>query len=460
MNDPMTTLVSPQGALELLSRREMESLGDRNDGRLNALLRRCALAVLNCGSNTDDTRQIFNAFKSFEIRLVQQDRGPCLELRNAPSQAFIQGKLIQGIKEHLFSVFRDIAFAAFQFTLEINGSREQDQKQITESVFNILRNARVLNSRQRPNLAVFWGGHAISRDEYEYTQKVGYEMGLQGLDICTGCGPGAMKGPMKGALVGHFKQRILNGKYLGLTEPSIIAAEPPNPIVSGLVILPDIEKRLEAFVRMAHGLVVFPGGPGTMEEILYILSILLHPENKEAGIPLIFTGPEKSRPYFQMIHDFIGTTLGFEAQQKYEIIINDPGRVARMVRQGTDQVALARKATGDAFFFNWQLTIPDLLTRPFVPNHHAMSNLQLTRDIEPGHLAANLRQAFSGIVAGNIKQEGIEAIETHGPFELRGDAQIMKGLDTLLSKFVAQHRMKLPGSTYEPCYRIIKGEKQ
>ena len=32
--------------------------------------------------------------------------------------------------------------------------------------------------------------------------------------------------------------------------------------------------------------------------------------------------------------------------------------------------------------------------------------------------AANLRRAFSGIVAGNIKEYGINAIERYGPFEL------------------------------------------
>ena len=100
---------------------------------------------------------------------------------------------------------------------------------------------------------------------------------LRGVNICTGCGPGAMKGPMKGAAVGHSKQRIRAGRYIGLTEPGIIAAEPPNPIVSELVILPDMEKRLEAFVRIAHSIIVFPGGVGTLEEILYLLGILLHP---------------------------------------------------------------------------------------------------------------------------------------------------------------------------------------
>ena len=50
---------------------------------------------------------------------------------------------------------------------------------------------------------------------------------------------------MKGATIGHSKQRIRQGQYLGITEPGIIAAESPNPIVNNLVIMPDIEKRLE-----------------------------------------------------------------------------------------------------------------------------------------------------------------------------------------------------------------------
>ena len=43
------------------------------------------------------------------------------------------------------------------------------------------------------------------------SEAVGYELGLRGMDICTGCGPGAMKGPMKGATIAHAKQRIGNG---------------------------------------------------------------------------------------------------------------------------------------------------------------------------------------------------------------------------------------------------------
>ena len=52
-----------------------------------------------------------------------------------------------------------------------------------------------------------------------------------------------MKGLMKGANVAYAKQRRKDGRYLGISEPGIIAAEAPNPIVNELVVMPDIEKR-------------------------------------------------------------------------------------------------------------------------------------------------------------------------------------------------------------------------
>jgi len=84
-----------------------------------------------------------------------------------------------------------------------------------------------------------------------------------------------------------------------------------------------------------------------------------------------------------------------------------------------------------------------------------MAGLELHKDQDRHLLAANLRRAFSGIVSGNVKDEGIRAIEADGHFEIRGDAAIMSSMDTLLSSFVEQRRMKISGE-YIPCYRIIK----
>jgi pyrimidine/purine-5'-nucleotide nucleosidase len=93
---------------------------------------------------------------------------------------------------------------------------------------------------------------------------------------------------------------------------------------------------------------------------------------------------------------------------------------------------------------------------PFHATHENMAALHLFRDQDAPRLAASLRKAFSGLVSGNVKEEGIRAIERHGPFELSGERELMTRLDQLLAAFVAQKRMKLPGrSSYQPCYRLV-----
>lgn len=445
--------VSPEGSLEVLSQREVRTLLDTSARGLYRLFRNCALAVLNTGSHTDNARDIFEAYKDFGINLMQRNQGIKLRLENAPESAFVDGRMIQGIREHLFAVLRDIVYTHN----EIQGDPTIDLDQstdITSAVFHILRNAKVLKPSVEPNVVVCWGGHSIGRVEYDYTKEVGYQLGLRALDVCTGCGPGAMKGPMKGATIGHAKQRLIDGRYIGLTEPGIIAAEPPNPIVNELVILPDIEKRLEAFVRIGHGIVIFPGGVGTTEELLYILGILMHPENHGHPFPLILTGPADSREYFDAVDQYVAATLGANAQRHYEIIIDDARAVARWMRESMDRTKQFRQEGRDAYYFNWQLHIEHDLQQPFEPTHEAMAALRLDGGQKPHVLASNLRRMFSGIVAGNVKEQGIRSVEERGPFEIRAEHEMALATDRLLQGFVRQRRMKLEGE-YTPCYRIV-----
>ena len=454
VDDFVHARVSPLGSLENLSQREVSQLLSAEKGDVYQLFRRCALAVMKCGNETDDARAIFEKYKDFDIHLGRQAWGVKLQIRNAPSKAFVDGQMIRGIKEHLFAVLRDIIYI-HDAILGTQRFDLNDTNGITNAVYHILRNARLLDYKGRPDLVVCWGGHSISTVEYDYTKKVGYELGLRGMNVCTGCGPGAMKGPMKGATIGHAKQRIRDGRYIGMTEPGIIAAEPPNPIVNQLVIMPDIEKRLEAFVRMGHGIVVFPGGAGTAEEILYLLGILLDPANAEHPFPVVFTGPASSADYFHKIDQFVAQTLGESARSRYKIIVGDPAQAAREMAKGMEVVREHRRTQSDAYNFNWLLKIPFAFQQPFEPTHQAMSGLTLRRELPAHVLAANLRCAFSGIVAGNVKEQGIRAIEAEGVYELHGDKQIMHLLDDLLGAFVSQKRMKLQGE-YKPCYRVVK----
>jgi len=448
----MRTQINPVGNMNLLSQREVDQLQQSASSTLFNLYRNCSLAVLNAGSNTDDAEEIYQKYQSFQIEVLRRERGVKIELTNPPTDAFVDDKIIRGIKEHLSAVLRDILFLSSRYKTMPSNSEE-----ITDATFDILRNANAILPETEPNLVTCWGGHSIKHSEYKYTKDVGYQLGLRGFNICTGCGPGAMKGPMKGATIGHAKQRNKVGRYIGLTEPSIIAAEPPNPIVNELVIMPDIEKRLEAFVRMSHGIIIFPGGAGTAEELLYILGIMLNEKNSEQQLPIILTGPASAIDYFNEIDAFIGATLGEKAQALYTIVVDDAVKVAQVMKEGLDKVLAHRKTTGDAYHFNWSLIIEDDFQHPFEPTHENMANLTIHNELETAELAANLRRAFSGIVAGNVKSGGIKAIRKFGPFEISGDKKIMALMDKLLASFVEQQRMKLPGSKYIPCYKVVEG---
>jgi len=446
-------VVTPENVLAVLSQAEVNKLCNARQGAVFDIFRRCALAALTSGVETDNARELLDTYADFEVSFEQVDRGLRLHLRNAPGHAFVDGQMIRGVQQQLFAVLRDIVFIAGELSQRDRFDLSSPAG-VTDGVFHILRHAGLLRPGAQRGVTVCWGGHSIGRTEYEYCKEVGYQLGLRGLEVCTGCGPGAMKGPMKGATIAHAKQRHADARYIGITEPGIIAAEAPNPIVSDLVIMPDIEKRLEAFVRLGHGIVVFPGGVGTAEEVLYLLGVLAHPDNADIPLPLVLTGPAESAAYFERLDAFVRGVLGAGFAARYEIIVDDAPRVASRMRRGINTVLGFRDDNDDAAYFNWSLRIDPRFQQPFVTTHETMAALRLSRDL-PGHeLACNLRRAFSGLVSGNVKEDGMHLVERHGPFELSGERVVLDALDGLLRDFVKQGRMRLGGREYTPCYRL------
>lgn len=443
--------IRPKEYLSLLSHQEIKSLMATSE-EFYRVFRQCTLAVLNAGSVTDDGSELVRRYADFELQIVKESRGIKLELFNAPASAFVNGVMIQGIQDHVFAALRDVVYCQFD-QRDFLRNACQDSKDATEAVFRVLRNARAVRSNEIPNLVVCWGGHAISREEYDFTKDVGYHLGLRGLNIVTGCGVGAMKGPMKGAAVAHAKQKFKQGRYIGITEPGIIAAEPPNSMVSELVILPDIEKRLEAFVRLGHAIIIFPGGPGTAEEILYVLSIMMQEENREQVLPIIFACDDPHSAYFESMDHFLRQCLGDEVANYYTIITGDVQKIAETIRLTIQDVQRYRLKTKESYSYNWQLHIPHALQQPFLPTHENMAGLKLYRDMPRDQLCINLRAAFSGIVAGNVKASGIQEVATKGPYQLHADEYIGQLLNDLLKDFIAQGRMSL-GDSYKPSFEI------
>ncbi|MGL5660745.1 MAG: pyrimidine/purine nucleosidase domain-containing protein, partial [Aeromonas sp.] len=153
----MITHINPVGSMDLLSQLEVDRLKQTASSDIYQLFRNCSLAVLNAGSRTDSSKEMLDRFKSFDIHVIQRERGVKLELSNAPEHAFVDGEIIRGIQELLFSVLRDIIYVANQ--LESNRLVNlTNSVHISNVVFAILRNARVIVPGEDPNLVVCWGG--------------------------------------------------------------------------------------------------------------------------------------------------------------------------------------------------------------------------------------------------------------------------------------------------------------
>ena len=139
------------------------------------------------------------------------------------------------------------------------------------------------------------------------------------------------------------------------------------------------------------------------------------------------------RPWFHLYNDRPALS---EAANHYEIVIGDVEEVARRAKHHIIECRKQLMKPGAAYGFNWELYIPTELQQPFEPTHENMAALKLDSSLSPFELASNLRKAFSGIVAGNVKPFGIEQIKRHGPYLMQGEPRIMELLQGLLDSFV------------------------
>ena len=101
-------VVWPSGAMALLTQLEADRISLKSQGELYDLYRNCSLAVLNSGNLTDNSKELLENYKNFEIDVVRNERGLKLELINPPDSAIVDGQVIKTLQKHLYSVLRDI----------------------------------------------------------------------------------------------------------------------------------------------------------------------------------------------------------------------------------------------------------------------------------------------------------------------------------------------------------------
>lgn len=380
-----------------------------------------------------DRRSVRVKFEGMGVEVVDSFGEYNLLCRNVPSDCLYDGKqVIWESVEQISSTIRDTVFAPPE--PENGDNRSSYLRKFVENAGFLYRGER--------GLVVFtWGGHKVSREEYEFAKQVAYWQALfmPDMENITGCGDGIMKAPFKGAQVAYGKQRTFErfGRrdFIGFTEKDILAAEAPNELVNRLVVFPNIEYRMEAFIRASHRGRVHPGGVGTLEEILTMLAMRCMAENRE--IPFEFELVEREGgQFFNGVKEFLDLCFGNELDDLYKVWQGSPSSYARYVCESTKTLPM-RYLWNDDFVFDQRLQ------HPFQVDFDALEELELSRDQEPIDLLINLRRFFSAIVYLTVKDpDMLDSWGADRP-KLYGDSDILQALDKLIDGMAAQGRIHI-----------------
>ena len=134
-------------------------------------------------------------------------------------------------------------------------------------------------------------------------------------------------------------------------------------------------------------------------------------------------------------------------------MVGNAESVAQEMNRGLLQVKRHRDRYQDSYYFNTSLHVPFALQQPFTATHQDVAAQSLDSELPPSELAFRLRRIFSAIVSGNVRPEGIAAVEEKGPFTIKGDRELLNTLGKILDSMADQKRMKRSGS-YNPSWII------
>lgn len=151
-----------------------------------------------------------------------------------------------------------------------------------------------------PGVTIF-GSARVPEDApvYEQAREVGRLLADAGFAVVTGGGPGVMAAANRGA---QEAGGVSVGFNIELPEEQL-----PNPFLDIELTFRHFYARKTMLVKAAEGLVLFPGGFGTLDELFEVL--VLVQTGKIGHFPVVMVGSEHWRPLLAFLSRLIEDDL-------------------------------------------------------------------------------------------------------------------------------------------------------
>ncbi len=180
-------------------------------------------------------------------------------------------------------------------------------------------------SKVGPAITMFGSARLKSTHKmYKIAEQTAYLLAKEGYAIMTGGGPGIMEAGNKGA----YRAK---GKSVGLNI-ELPFEQIPNRYINTLINFHYFFCRKVMFVKYAKAFVIFPGGFGTMDELLESLTLIQ--TNRIQRFPVIIVGKE----YWKGLLDWMKDSVLKEACIDHEDldlfkVVDKPEEVLNIVRK-------------------------------------------------------------------------------------------------------------------------------
>ncbi len=142
-----------------------------------------------------------------------------------------------------------------------------------------LNKAQAILEKLNNNITIF-GSARISQDDplVKAAYQLGRSLSDSGFNVLTGAGPGIMSSANRGAFEGKSKSIGLNIK--------LPKEQKPNPYLDQCLMFEHFFTRKVMLIKHADACVFFPGGFGTADELMEVLTLVQTRKGKQIKILL------------------------------------------------------------------------------------------------------------------------------------------------------------------------------